>query len=129
MSDIKQVDVLIAGQGAAAFAAGLYSSRYQVDTLIAGEQFGGETAIGGTIENYPGQPDIDGFDLMMKFKEQVDNLETPTAYSNVKSVTKNGDVFRAVLEVVFAGPPGDRSGSPLRHARLHALALRADVTG
>ena len=41
MSDIKQVDVLIAGQGAAAFAAGLYSSRYQVNTLIAGEQFGG----------------------------------------------------------------------------------------
>ncbi|MDA1279443.1 MAG: FAD-dependent oxidoreductase [Chloroflexi bacterium] len=98
MSDIKQVDVLIAGQGAAAFAAGLYSSRYQVETLIVGEQFGGETAIGGMIENYPGQPDIDGFDLMMKFKEQVDNLGTPTAYSNLKSVTKNGDAFRAVLE-------------------------------
>jgi thioredoxin reductase (NADPH) len=98
MSDTKQIDVLIAGQGAAAFAAGLYSSRYQVDTLIASEQFGGETAIGGTIENYPGQPDIDGFDLMMKFKEQVDNLETPTVYSNLKSVTRNGDVFRAVLE-------------------------------
>ncbi len=98
MSEIKQIDVLIGGQGAAAFAAGLYSSRYQVNTLIAGEQFGGETATGGTIENYPGQPDIDGFDLMMKFKEQVDNLETPTAYSNLKSVTKNGDVFRAVLD-------------------------------
>lgn len=98
MSEPKQVDVLIAGQGAAAFAAGLYSSRYQVNTLIAGEQFGGETAIGGTIENYPGQPDIDGFDLMMKFKGQVDALETPTAYSNVKSVSKNGDVFRVVLD-------------------------------
>ena len=98
MNEAKQIDVLIAGQGAAAFAAGLYSSRYQVDTLIASEQFGGETAIGGTIENYPGQPDIDGFDLMMKFKEQVDTLETPTAYSNLKSVTKNGDMFRAVLD-------------------------------
>ena len=98
MSEVKQVDVLIGGQGAAAFAAGLYSSRYQVDTLIAGEQFGGETAIGGTIENYPGQPDIDGFDLMMKFKEQVDKLETPTAYSNLKTISKNGDVFRVVLD-------------------------------
>jgi len=98
MSEPNQIDVLIAGQGAAAFAAGLYSSRYQVNTLIASEQFGGETAIGGTIENYPGQPDIDGFDLMMKFKEQVDNLETPTVYSNLKSVTRNGDVFRAVLD-------------------------------
>ena len=98
MNGIKQVDVLIAGQGAAAFAAGLYSSRYQLNTLIVSEQFGGETAIGGMIENYPGQPDIDGFDLMMKFKEQVDNLETPTIHSNLKSVTRNGDIFRAVLE-------------------------------
>lgn len=98
MSEVTQVDVLIAGQGAAAFAAGLYSSRYQLNTLIASEQFGGETAIGGMIENYPGQPDIDGFELMMKFKEQVDNLETPTAYSNLKSVTRNGDIFRAELD-------------------------------
>lgn len=98
MSEVKQIDVLIAGQGAAAFAAGLYSSRYQVETLIAGEQFGGETAIGGMIENYPGQPDMDGFDLMMKFKEQVDKLETPTEHSNVTAVEKNGDVYRATLE-------------------------------
>ena len=98
MSEIKQIDVLIGGQGAAAFAAGLYSSRYQVNTLIAGEQFGGETAIGGMIENYPGQPDMDGFDLMMKFKEQVDKLETPTTYSNLKTIEKNGDVFRVVLD-------------------------------
>jgi len=98
MSEVKQVDVLIAGQGAAAFAAGLYSSRYQVETLIVGEQFGGETAIGGMIENYPGQPDIDGFDLMMKFKDQVDKLETPTEYSNVTAVEKSGDVYRATLE-------------------------------
>ena len=54
MSDIKQVDVLIAGQGAAAFAAGLYAARYQMSILIVGELFGGETAIGGLIENYPG---------------------------------------------------------------------------
>ena len=98
MSEVKQIDVLIAGQGAAAFAAGLYSSRYQVETLIAGEQFGGETAIGGMIENYPGQPDMDGFDLMMKFKEQVDKLETPTEHSNVTAVEKNGDIYRATLE-------------------------------
>lgn len=98
MTETKQVDVLIAGQGAAAFAAGLYSARYQVSNVIVGEQFGGETAIGGTIENYPGQPDIDGFDLMMKFKEQVDNLDTPTEYSNLVSVEKKGDAFHCVLE-------------------------------
>ena len=48
-------DVVIAGQGAAAFAAGLYAARYQIKSLIIGETFGGETATGGLIENYPGE--------------------------------------------------------------------------
>lgn len=84
-------DVLIAGQGAAAFAAGLYSARYQLRTIIASESFGGETAIGGLIENYPGTPDIDGFDLMLKFKEQVDKLEVPTLNQNLTSVVPHED--------------------------------------
>ena len=39
-------DVLIAGQGAAAFAAGLYAARYQIRPVVVGEMFGGETATG-----------------------------------------------------------------------------------
>lgn len=98
MTEVREVDVLIAGQGAAAFAAALYAARYQMDTVIAAEQFGGETAIGGMIENYPGTGDIDGFELMMKFKEQVDNLEVPTLNSNVVKAEKNGDRFKVELE-------------------------------
>lgn len=98
MSDVREVDVLIAGQGAASFAAALYAARYQMDTVIAAEQFGGETAIGGMIENYPGTGDIDGFELMLKFKEQTDNLEVPTLNSNVKSVEKSGNAFNVELE-------------------------------
>ena len=98
MSNEINTDVLIAGLGAAAYSAALYCKRYQIDTVIVGEEFGGETAIGGLIENYPGQPDIDGFDLMMKFKEQVDNLSTETFDSNLKSVEKISDEsFRSTL--------------------------------
>ena len=98
MNNEINTDVLIAGLGAAAYSAALYCKRYQIDTVIVGEEFGGETAIGGLIENYPGQPDIDGFDLMMKFKEQVDNLNTETFDSNLKSVEKISDEsFRSTL--------------------------------
>lgn len=76
---MKQCDILVAGQGAAAFAAALYAARYRVETVLAATAFGGETAIGGLIENYPGAPDIDGFDLMLKFKEQTDKLGVPIA--------------------------------------------------
>ncbi len=98
MSEVREADLLIAGQGAAAFASALYAARYQMDLVIAAEQFGGETAIGGMIENYPGTGDIDGFELMMKFKEQVDKLEVPTLNSNVVKATKDGDRFRVELE-------------------------------
>ncbi len=67
-STTEQYDALIVGQGAAAFAAALYAARYQMKTIVIGEMFGGETATGGLIENYPGYPEIDGYDLMMKFR-------------------------------------------------------------
>ncbi len=69
-------------------SAGLYAGRYRMDTLIAGEQFGGETAIGGAIENYPGYPSIDGFELMLKFKEQVDALGIPVVDAAVTSLER-----------------------------------------
>ena len=87
-------DVLIAGQGAAGFAAGLYAARYQMKTIVLGETFGGETATGGNIENYPGFPEIDGFELMMKFREQVERYGVPVVAENVASVEYDGHLFR-----------------------------------
>ena len=94
---MKTYDLLIAGRGAAAYAAGLYAGRYRLDTVLAGDSFGGETAIGGVIENYPGQPEIDGFDLMMKFREQVEKLEVPAIDANLSHVRKDGDAFTAEM--------------------------------
>lgn len=97
MTNPRQVDLLIAGQGAAAMSAGLYAGRYRMNTLIAGEQFGGETAIGGSIENYPGYPSIDGFELMLKFKEQVDALGLPVVDAAVTSLVPQDGRWLATL--------------------------------
>ena len=70
-------DIVIGGQGAAAFAAGMYAARYQMSAIIVGTTFGGETATGGLIENYPGYPEIDGFELMMKFREHAEKYDVP----------------------------------------------------
>ncbi len=94
----RHYDILIAGQGAAAYSAGLYAARYQTDAVIVGGMFGGETAIGGIIENYPGTPDIDGFDLMMKFREQVEKYEVPIIDENVASVRRTEDCFEATTD-------------------------------
>ena len=97
-------DVVIGGQGAAAFAAGMYAARYQMSAIIVGTTFGGETATGGLIENYPGYPDIDGFDLMMKFREHAEKYNVPIiddklVISNTNgSSKKDSEVFQIAGE-------------------------------
>ena len=91
----NQYDVLIVGQGAAAFAAALYAARYQLKTVVIGEMFGGETATGGLIENYPGFPEIDGYDLMLKFREQAEKYGVPIVEDKVESIDRTAHCFEA----------------------------------
>ena len=88
-------DVLILGQGAAAYGAALYAARYQMKLAMFGEEFGGETAKGSFIENYPGYLHIEGYDLMLKMKEQVDALKVPVISENVEELRREGDCFLA----------------------------------
>ena len=91
-------DILIAGKGAAGYAAALYASRYQMGTLLFGAIFGGETATGGLIENYPGAPETDGFDLMMRFREQVEKNEVPSVDEDLVSIARVEDCFEATTD-------------------------------
>ena len=93
----KEIDVLIAGQGAAAYAAALYTGRYRMDTVVAGALFGGETATGGLIENYPGSPEIDGYELMLRFKSQVETLGVPIVGEDLADIEVQGQDFMCTL--------------------------------
>lgn len=94
-----QYDVLIAGLGAAALSAALYAARYQMNAIVVGETFGGETATGGLIENYPGYPEIDGFELMMKFQEQVDKYGVPVVNDKVVAISQDGHNFESTTSL------------------------------
>ena len=86
-------DVVIIGQGASAFGAALYSARYQMKTLVIGDEFGGETATGSIIENYPGFSHIDGFDLMLAMKKQVEDLDVEIITDEVTDIQNDGNCF------------------------------------
>lgn len=68
---MKSYEAIIIGGGVAAYAAALYSTRYNMKTVLVEKLFGGETATAGKIENYPGFASIDGFELMEKMKGQA----------------------------------------------------------
>ena len=73
-------DLIIIGSGAAGLSAAIYAARYRLNTLVIGEQFGGETALAGKIENYPGFKAVDGFELMNFIKEQYQMIKEKKSY-------------------------------------------------
>ena len=94
----ETVDVLIIGSGAAGLSAGIYAARYNLKALIIGEEFGGATTTAWTVENYPGYISIDGFDLMMKMKEQAQALGVEVRDGKVTELRQEGDCFVAVTD-------------------------------
>lgn len=65
-------DTIVIGGGAAGLSAAIYAGRYLMKTLLLeGHTPGGETAVAWLVENYPGVPRIDGFELMQQMRQQA----------------------------------------------------------
>ena len=86
-------DLGIVGTGAAGLAAALYAGRYNMKTVVFGSDFGGYTSIAGCIENYPGVPNVDGFDLMVNMKGQAVAVGAEVIDEKIKTITREPDGF------------------------------------
>lgn len=67
-------DIIILGAGPAGLSAALYTTRYNLKTLILSGDIGGQTAISGKIENYPGFSSGNSFELIQTMKTQVEGF-------------------------------------------------------
>lgn len=114
-------DVIIIGSGAAGLGAALYAGRYRMKVLVVSKEFGGETASAGKIENYPGVPAIDGYELMGVMKKQAKELGVQFADSEVIAINRHEHCFEVKTqkityqthEVIFAtGAERRRLGLP-----------------
>lgn len=68
-------DTIIIGAGAAGITATIYAVRKNLKVLLITKNIGGQTALSGDVENYPGFTMITGADLARKFKEELLNFE------------------------------------------------------
>ncbi len=93
-------DVLIIGGGPAGYTAALYSARAGLDTfVIEGFCVGGQMALTGEIENYPGFDNgVDGFTLGTKMQNSAERFGAKTLYAEVRNV----DFSKAVKKVTTA---------------------------
>lgn len=89
-------DMIIIGGGPAGYTAALYASRAGFDTLLIERMApGGQMALTGDIDNYPGfEQGIDGFTLGMKMQQGAERFGAKTEYDEVTSVELLGDIKR-----------------------------------
>lgn len=108
-------DVLIIGAGPAGMTAALYCRRKGLRTLLLSKDFGGQANWTTVVENYMGFMEIDGPELMRRFKEQLPG-------ENLVLVEDEAVVFRAEDGLFLV--EGKESGSHRGTAAIVATGKR-----
>jgi len=81
-------DLVIIGASAAAFPAAIYAARRHLNFIIISKDVGGEVALSGEVNNWPGIESIGGYDLAQKFYKHAKsynvNIEEGTEVIDIK---------------------------------------------
>lgn len=86
-------DVAIIGSGPAGYSAGIYSSRYQLKTIIFGKMIGGTISEAHKVCNYPGIWNLSGMDLSMKMNQHATESGCENKYDSITNVEKKENYF------------------------------------
>lgn len=70
-------DLVIIGAAAAGSAAAIYSARRNLSFDIISKDIGGEVALCGEVQNWPGIIETDGITLANDFKKHVESYDVP----------------------------------------------------
>ena len=85
-------DLLIIGSGPAGMAAAIYAQRAGLKAAVLEKTgiSGGQVLTTYEVDNYPGLPEISGFDLSEKFKEHALRLGAEIRTAEVKNIIDQG---------------------------------------
>jgi len=110
-------DMVILGGGPGGYTAALYAARAGLDAVLVERlSVGGQMALTGSIDNYPGFPEgVDGFELGMRMQQQAERFGAVTVYAQATKLdlraepkvitTDSGTLYaRTVVAALGAGP-------------------------
>ena len=120
---MDEIEIAIVGGGPAGLAAALYTTRAgRRSALFEGSMLGGQIAMTGLVESYPGFPEgVDGPELALAMHEQAERFGLETRYARVERLARDEGGFaletsegpaRARAVIVTSGGEHRRLGVP-----------------
>lgn len=85
-------DLIIIGSGPAGMTAAIYAARRKIKFLILSMNIGGQMIWSSDVDNYPGIPDLAGFELVKKFNEHMKEYKIEVKNEEVIKLEKKGKI-------------------------------------
>ncbi|WP_370400640.1 thioredoxin-disulfide reductase [Sulfitobacter sp. JB4-11] len=121
MGDTRKTKVLIIGSGPAGYTAGVYASRAMLDPiLVQGIEPGGQLTTTTEVENWPGDTEVQGPDLMVRMEAHAKAMGTEIIGDIITDLDLSGRPFKAT---------GDSGTTYVADAVILATGARAKWLG
>ncbi|MEM9756088.1 MAG: thioredoxin-disulfide reductase [Pseudomonadota bacterium] len=99
MTDTRHSPVLIIGSGPAGYTAAVYAARAMLHpVLVQGIQPGGQLTITTDVENWPGDTEVQGPDLMVRMEAHARAMGTDIVSDHINELDLSQRPFRAVSD-------------------------------
>lgn len=118
----QEYEIVIIGGGPAGLAAGLYAARARRKTVLLEKGvIGGQISLTELVENYPGVPSINGFDLAQTMLKQAESCGLETQLVETTALEQDGkawlvrtaeDEYLARAVIVTVGADYNKLGVP-----------------
>ncbi len=99
MSKTRHTRLLIIGSGPAGYAAGVYAARAMLDPiLVQGIEPGGQLTTTTEVENWPGDTEVQGPDLMLRMEAHAKAMGTEVITDHIAKLDLQNRPFTATNE-------------------------------
>lgn len=96
-------DLVIIGAAAAGCTAAIYAARRNLNTVIVTKDIGGEVALSGEVENWPGIENITGFQLAQNFHKHVESYNVPIHNGMSVTAIKQDGAYQIIEAENYSG--------------------------
>lgn len=95
---MKIYPLIIIGTGPAGYTASIYASRYKIEHVTIGQLAGGTITESHKVCNFPGFPEISGFELGHKMKDHAKRYGATEINKRVEKISLENNNFVVQLE-------------------------------